>query len=336
VTLRIATAGLQTTVQDLGRVGHQREAVPVGGAMDRLALRVANLLVGNAECAAALEAALIGPALVFERDALIALAGGDLEATIDHARIPVWHPIWVPRGATLRFGHARVGCRAYIAVAGGLDVPLVFGSRSTYLRGKFGGYNGRPLQAGDLVATRPMSPQAEQIARTLNPSNRDVVVARWSIGATLRPPYSDDAHVRLIAGAHIDALTPAARELLLGGTFRVSPSSDRMGYRLDGKTLELQRPMELLSEGVGFGTVQLPPGGAPIILMSDAQTTGGYPRVGEVASVDLPLVAQLKPGDRIRFRLASVDDAQAEYLAQERDLAQARVGIELRSIRGFS
>jgi antagonist of KipI len=321
-------------VQDLGRVGYQRDGIPVGGAMDRQALRVGNLLVGNAEYAAAIEVSLIGPMVVFEQDALIALTGADLEATVDQAAVPTWHPVWVPRGATLRFGRPRIGCRCYIAVAGGVDVPPVFGSRSTYLRAKFGGYEGRSLKAGDIVAIGPPSEQGERIAGPLRSADRRAVVAKWSVGATLRPPYSDDAYVRLTAGAHIDALTAEARDALLGATFRVSSSSDRMGYRLDGNELALREPMELLSDAVTFGTVQLPPRGAPIVLMADAQTTGGYPRLGEVASVDLPLVAQLKPGDRIRFRLVSIDGAQALYLAQELDLAQARLGIALRQSRG--
>jgi antagonist of KipI len=330
MTVRVVTAGLQTTVQDLGRVGHQHEGVPAGGAMDRQALRVGNLLVGNAECAAALEIPLIGPGLTFERDALIALTGGDLEATVDHTAVAGWRPIWVQRGSTLRFGRVKAGCRAYLAIAGGLDVPCVFGSRSTYLRGAFGGVAGRALKAGDVLATGSASPIAERIAGPLHSEKRGPSVARWSIGSTLRPPYSDDAQVRLIAGTHMELLAPSSRDTLLGGTFRVSSSSDRMGYRLEGKTLALRDPLELLSEGVGFGTVQLPPGGAPIVLMSDAQTTGGYPRLGEVASVDLPLIAQLKPGDRLRFRLVSLETAQAEYIALEQEIAQARAGIALR------
>lgn len=333
MTLRVVTPGLQTTVQDLGRLGHQRDAVPVGGAMDRQALRVANILVGNPDGAAALEVSLIGPALLFEREQLVALAGGDIEATIDHEPVPIWHPIWVRRGATLRFGRVRTGCRAYIGIAGGIDVPAVFGSRSTYLRGGFGGVLGRALLAGDVLPVGVPPAAAESIAAPLRSREERIVVARWSIGSTLRPAYSDDAYVRVIAGAHAHLLTPAARETFLGGTFRVSSSSDRMGYRLEGKALALRQPVELLSEGVGFGTVQLPPGGAPIVLMADAQTTGGYPRLGEVASVDLPLMAQLKPGDRVRFRLVSLEYAQAEYLAQEQDRTQARLGIALRHSR---
>lgn len=334
MTLRVATAGLQTTIQDLGRVGHQHEGVPVGGAMDRHALRIANLLVGNEEGTAGLEISLIGPALVFERDALIAIAGADLEATVDHAPVANWHPAWIPRGATLRFGRVRSGCRAYLAVAGGFDVPRVFGSRSTYLRAAFGGLCGRALKTGDTLSLGAPTAIGERIASTLQSDVRAMTVARWSIGSTLRPAYSDDARVRLIPGEHLSLITDEARDTLLDATFRVSSSSDRMGYRLDGKSIALREPVELLSEGVTFGTVQLPPGGAPIVLMSDAQTTGGYPRLGEVASVDLPLIAQLKPGDRLRFRLVSVDDAQAESLALEREIAQASMAIAFRHSRG--
>lgn len=331
MTLRIVTGGLQTTIQDLGRVGYQSSGVPVGGAMDRLALRIGNMLVGNDDGAAALEASLIGPAIAFEQPALIALTGADLDASINGTPVPAWHPIFVPRGATLRFGQPRLGCHAYVTIAGGIDVPLAFGSRSTYLRAHFGGYEGRALRSGDTLQLGAWSSRSERIAHPLRESEAAPVVARWSIGGSLRPQYGDDPTARLVAGAHIDALTDDARERFFGATFRVSSRSDRMGYRLEGVELVLRAPVELLSEGVAIGTVQLPPGGTPIVLMADRQTTGGYPRIGEVISVDLPLIAQLKPGDRLRFHLISLDEAQRLYLDREQELAQARFGISLRS-----
>jgi antagonist of KipI len=328
MSIRVLTGGLQTTVQDLGRTGHQRQGVPVGGAMDRAALRAANVLVGNDDGAAALEASLIGPALAFDHDTLIALTGADMEGAVDERSVPPWRPVWLRAGATLRFGRPRIGCRAYVAVAGGIQVPCVFGSRSTYLRAKFGGFQGRALKPGDVLETGPPSTQSCAIAAGLRSSGSSPAVARWAIGTSVRSRYSDDAIARLIPGAHTNLLTASARDALAGGaTFRVSSSSDRMGYRLEGPPLALRQPVELLSEGVTFGTVQLPPGGAPIVLMADAQTTGGYPRIAEVASVDLPLIAQLKPGDRVRFRFMSLEDAQALYLAREADLAQARAAI---------
>jgi antagonist of KipI len=302
--------------------------------MDQTALRVANLLVGNDDNAAAIEATLIGPALTFEREALIALAGGDLEATVDGRPMPMWRTTWLPAGATLRFGRPVVGCRTYLAIAGGIDVPHVFASRSTYLRAKFGGYAGRALKPGDVLQLESPSPLGQRMSRTLGQGGTAPSVARWTVATSIRPSYSDDATVRLIGGAHLALLTATSRDALAGSTFRVSSSSDRMGYRLEGASLSLEKPIELLSEGTTSGTVQLPPGGAPIVLMADAQTTGGYPRVGEVASVDLPLVAQLKPGDRLRFRLVSLEHAQALYLARETDIAQARAMIAHQFARG--
>jgi antagonist of KipI len=335
VTLRIAGAGLQTTVQDLGRPDHQRDGVPGGGAMDRSALRVGNALVGNDDGAAALEATLIGPAIAFDDPTLIAITGGNLDPTIDGEPAPMWRAMCVPRGATLRFGRPKVGCRAYVAIAGGVDVPLIFGSRSTYLRAQFGGHEGRALRVSDVLRTREPAPIAEQIAALVRAGHDEgaVAVASWSAGHTLRMRYSSEPVVRLIAGAHAELLAAPSRTKLFSASFNVSSSSDRMGYRLEGVELPLRNPVELLSEGVAFGTMQLPPDGMPIILMADRQTTGGYPRIGEVASVDLPLIAQLKPGDRLRFRPVSVDEAQQAYLLHEQDLAQARLAIALRHSR---
>lgn len=336
VTLRIAGAGLQTTVQDLGRRNHQREGVPGGGAMDRSALRVGNALVGNDDGAAGIEATFLGPAITFDEPALIALTGGNLEPTLDGESIPMWRPVLAPGGSTLRFGRPKLGCRAYVAVAGGIDVPLIFGSRSTYLRGQFGGHEGRALRAGDVLDIGDPQPVARCISAAIRTDGDRVAVASWSAGHTLRVRYSAEPVVRLIPGTHAEFLATPSRTRLFSASFTVSSSSDRMGYRLEGVELPLRNPLELLSEGVAFGTVQLPPDGMPIVLMADRQTTGGYPRIGEVASVDLPLVAQLKPGDRLRFRPISVEEAQQLYLSYEHDLAQARVAIGLRHTRGTS
>lgn len=334
MTIKVITGGMQTTVQDLGRVGHQAQGVPVGGAMDRVALRIANLLVGNEDNCAALEATIMGPALRFDTDTLVALAGADLEATIEGVSVPLWHPVWAERGTTLRFGHAVEGCRTYIAVGGGIDVPLTFGSRSTYLRAKFGGHEGRALKSGDVLHAGPPSTVSTRIAASLAGGGRRFVVGRWSASPSLRPGYGRDVVVRVTAGTHHDALSDAGRETFATATFRVSSSSDRMGYRLEGTEVALSEPLELLSEGTTFGTVQLPPGGAPIVLMADAQTTGGYPRVAEVITVDLPIVAQLKPGDRLRFRIVSLEEAQAEYLDREGDMQQATAAVAHRFSRG--
>jgi antagonist of KipI len=334
VSARVVSGGLQTTVQDLGRPRTQRHAVPVGGAMDAIALRLANLLVGNDENAAALEATLLGPALKFESPALIAICGADLSATIDSVPIGRWRAALVPVGATLRFARPEAGCRAYVAFAGGIDVPAVFDSRATYMRGAFGGIDGRALRDGDEVRFGRPSALSQRIAASLRDDSAKVSVAHWYAGVNLRPLYATEPIVRLVPGAHTEALDAESRTALFGDRFRVSASSDRMGYRIEGPQLRLRERVEMLSEGVTFGTVQLPPGGAPIILMADGQTTGGYPRIGEVASVDLPLVAQLKPGDRIQFAPISLDDAQRLYLEREQELAQFKIGLEFRFSRG--
>jgi antagonist of KipI len=334
VSARVVSGGLQTTVQDLGRPRTQRHAVPVGGAMDTMALRIANLLVGNNENAAALEATLIGPAIEFGAPTLIAIGGADLTATIDSAPIGRWRAVLAPAGATLRFGRPENGCRAYVAFAGGVDVPEVFGSRATYLRGAFGGMEGRALRDGDEIRFGETTVLSRRIAASLHDETAGLSLARWYAGVTLRPPYSAEPIVRLVPGAHTEALDAESRTALFGDRFRVSASSDRMGYRLEGPQLRLRERVEMLSEGVTFGTVQLPPGGAPIALMADGQTTGGYPRIGEVASVDLPLVAQLKPGDHVQFAPVSLDEAQRLYLERENELAQMKVGLAFRFSKG--
>ena len=337
MTIRVLTGGLQTTVQDLGRPSHQHQGIPGGGAMDRMAARVGNLLVGNDVSAATLETTLIGPSLLFTEETLIAITGADLEAAVGTTAIPLWHPALLPAGTTLHFGRALRGCRAYVAVAGGIDVPAVFGSRSTYLRAEFGGFEGRALHAGDQLAIGQSSALSHQIAASMRAGARGhTTVARWSAGVSIRTRLSDDAVVRLIRGAHTDLLSEASLAVLVGSRFRVSASSDRMGYRLDGETLTLRAPTELLSEGVAFGTVQLPPGGSPIVLMADRQTTGGYPRIGEVASVDLGLVAQLKPGDQLRFRFVALEEAQQLYLVWEHDFKQAGLAIPFHLSRSAS
>jgi antagonist of KipI len=298
--------------------------------MDRTALRLGNILVGNDIGDAALEASLIGPALTFDKPTAFSLAGADLDATIDGVPIPVWHTVSAPAGASLRFGRPRIGCRTYIAIAGGIDVPPVFGSRSTYIRANFGGYEGRALRPGDTLRTRTPSARAARIATLLGGAADRVVISRWSIATSLRPRYSEEATVCVVPGAHTDLLTADALAQLTSCAFRISSSSDRMGYRLEGGQLVPRERIEMKSEGVAFGTIQLPPDGAPIILTADCQTTGGYPRIGEVATVDLPLIAQLKPGDRLRFRFTPLADAQQRYLDQERDISQARLGLDLR------
>lgn len=332
MSCRILHPGVLTTVQDRGRIGHQREGIPVSGAMDELSLRVANLLVGNDENAAALEMTLVGPTLRFDEQTLVALTGADLGAAVDGVRVPSWRPVSIAAGAILTTEAAARGCRGYLAVAGGIDVVPVLGSRATYVRAAFGGIDGRPLRRGDVVHFGAVSELSRRIATAIveRAAPAKVAAGSWSAGPSLIPFFRSGPAIRLIDDEHTALLAGESLERLVGAEFRVGPQSDRMGYRLEGPELKLAAPMDLLSEAVAFGTVQLPPGGTPIVLMADRQTTGGYPRIGQVASVDLPFVAQLKPGDRLRFRRIPLEEAQQLYLAREADLAQASIAIALR------
>jgi len=301
MTIKVIRPGLFSTFQDTGRVGFQHWGVPVNGAMDQDAHALANLLVGNPTTAATLEITLQGPVLCFQAQALIALAGADLGARLDGVALQPGHAVRIKPGAMLRFETREYGARAYLAVAGGYLLTPVMNSASTYSRGGFGGLSGRALQAGDVI------PICSSFA---NPVRLNIP-AGWRLGAPTRP-----ASIRVLPGREWADFTETARHDFLHEPYQLTAASDRMGYRLDGAALDLTQPRQLLSESVAFGTVQVPAGGQPIVLMADRQTTGGYPRIAQVASVDLPKLAQLLPGDEIRFSLIDLPTAQALFVAR--------------------
>lgn len=309
--IEVLHPGLQTQLQDSGRWGWQADGVPVGGAMDGWSHRMANLLVGNAGDEATLEILLQGPRLRFGRDCCIALVGAELPLTLDGQPVPAGQRLLVPAGATLACGRARAGLRAYLAVQGGFDVPPVLGSRSTYVRGGFGGWQGRALQAGDRL---PLGPAGA----TLPP-----ITARLDTTPTLPDPAQIET-VLAVPGEHWEAFPADVRSAFMATAWRIGPQSDRMGYRLQGPALGAPALGELLSEGVAFGTVQVPPDGQPIVLMAERQSTGGYPKIAHVAAVDRPLLAQMAPGQRLRFEIIDTDRAQALLEDRERTLAQLR------------
>jgi antagonist of KipI len=300
--VNIVRAGMQTTVQDLGRRGHLSEGVPFGGAVDSFAHRVANLLVGNAEDAPTLEVTLTGPELEFREPAWIAVCGARFEG------VAPWRPLRVGAGETIRFGKRLQGCRAYLSIAGGFDVETVMGGRGTFLAAGIGGFNGRSLRDGDVIRSIP---------------SRRELTGQWSLDERMFPRYSREPVVRVMPGAHAQEFG----ETLYSARFGVTARSNRMGIRLDGPKLERPSFADLVSTAVAPGTIQVPPDGNPIILMADAQTLGGYPRIAHVASVDLPLLAQLAPGDRVDFARTSVAESHALSHAWERGLALLRQGL---------
>jgi antagonist of KipI len=328
MSVEIIRAGALTTVQDLGRYGMQRFGVPVGGAMDAYSLRIANALVGNAHDAAALEMTLTGPVLQFGGDTLVALAGGDLGAMIGDKPMPLHRPVWVAGGRRIAFGPRASGARAYLAFAGGIDVPPVLGSRCTYLRAGLGGFDGRALRAGDSLDLLASGERYLSQLRDSATFARDGFAApNWSAMVDAHRMMVSPQRIRFVAGRHWPELTPDARSAFETQNFRVGAASDRMGYRLAGVALEGVGRGDIASEAVTFGTIQLPPDGQPIVLMADRQTIGGYPRLGEVASADLPWLAQLQPGDALRFERVTLTEAQRLVHAQEIALAQMHDSI---------
>jgi antagonist of KipI len=310
--------GLLTTIQDRGRAGFQHLGLSPGGAMDPDAARMANLLVGNDPSAALLEITLMGPRLIFRKGVWIALTGADLSATLSDASLPLWRPVWAPAGTCIGFGRPRRGCRAYLAVDGGIDVPQVLGSRSTDARAAWGGLTGRSLQVGDRL---PLG-----TAHLLPPQHQDQSI--WPCWWVTSIDHA--IHLRFIPGTDWAALAEHERQELAGNRYRISNQCDRMGLRLSGPALSLPGSLERLSAGVTFGTIQLPPDGQPIVLGPDRQTTGGYPVLGTVARIDWPCLGQLRPGDAVGFTPITVDAAHALLRDRERDIARLATGLSLR------
>jgi len=301
--IRVIRAGLQTTVQDLGRWGYQSAGVPVAGPMDPFSHRLANLLVGNPIGAALLEITLIGPDLEFGEPATIAVCGAEFDLAAGGVAVPTGRSFHITAGTRLQFGRRRAGARAYLAIAGGVQTPPVLGSRATHLVSAMGGLQGRALVAGDLV---PILSGAS--GRAL----------RRAPGLTL--PGGGRARLRLLPGAQAEWFEPSMLKTLASVSFRVSLRSNRMGYRLEGPPLARSRDEELISAPLAFGAVQVPAAGEPILLMADRQTAGGYPQIAAVIAADLPVAGQLAPGDFIEFAFCSRHEAAAALIARERPL----------------
>ncbi|WP_310832821.1 biotin-dependent carboxyltransferase family protein [Paenibacillus pedocola] len=330
MSLLIMKPGLLTTVQDLGRYGYQQYGVIAGGAMDSYALRMANLLVGNDEREAGLEMTVTGPEITFAEPSLISICGGGLSPMLGEYPLPLWRTVYAPKGARLHFGRLSDGCRAYLAVAGGIAVPVQLNSRSTYLRAGIGGHQGRTLRSGDVLPigtpTLRGNLWTEMLTREQGPES--LSVSRWFPAYSLIPSYPETPVLRVIAGEEFLAFSEESRERFLSELFTILPQSDRMGYRLSGSSLSLVREQSLISSAVTFGTVQVPAGGNPIILMADRQTTGGYPKLAQVITADLPLLAQAKIGSAVRFRLITLQEAQKQLLQQELELRRLRLVLE--------
>ncbi|MBI2461849.1 MAG: biotin-dependent carboxyltransferase [Candidatus Rokubacteria bacterium] len=300
--LFVVEPGPQTTVQDLGRPGYLRYGIPPSGPMDREAFCLANRLVGNPESAAGLECTVQGPRLEIRQESVVAVTGAEMPFRINGQPAPLWQAVLVRPGDLLQLGMVKTGCRAYLAAAGGIDVPPALGSRATYLRGRLGGVEGRALQKGDLL---PVGVPPERL---------DAVEGR-RVRPDLVPSYPQEVECRVILGPQDDRFTPEGIEAFLAGPYQVTPQVDRMGYRLKGPGITYRHGHDIVSDGIPLGGVQVP-GGQPIVLLVDRQSTGGYTKIATVITPDIARIGQTKPGHGIRFRRVSLAKAHALLRAE--------------------
>jgi antagonist of KipI len=310
----VIKSGLSSTLQDAGRPGHATLGVGRSGAIDQPAWQLGNALVGNDDGEASIECTLLGPTLEFTKTTVIALTGASIEAHVAGRPIPMWTRCQLPAGSVLQLGGMARGCRSYLAVGGGFDVASVLGSRSSDLHARLGYAGGRMLRAGDTLPIG-MNALAGKVSDSEN-----IVIETWGIDPQ---PWFDFAQqpLRLLPGSHTAQLDDPSKQLLHGGNFTLSKDSNRTASRLDGHTLKLHQPLELISEATLPGTLQLPPSGQPIALLAEAPVTGGYPRIGQIAAVDLPRLAQRRPGDTVCFRETSLEQASAQLTEQQQRMA---------------
>ncbi|MDD4321430.1 MAG: biotin-dependent carboxyltransferase family protein [Acidaminococcaceae bacterium] len=328
MNILVKKSGLMSTLQDLGRIGYQKYGVLVNGAMDSFSSRLANILVGNKQAEAALEMTMLGSTMQLPAGIIFALTGADLGATIDGQPVPSFRPVCVTRDCLLMCGFAKQGCRGYFAVAGGFDVPIIMGSKSTYLRAKIGGFDGRALAAGDVLKVGTPAPTmqlfVQQIMRKYG-ANAAFATVPWYAPGTF---IFDDNVIRITRGQQYAWFTEESINNFLNEPYSIALQSDRMGYRLEGEALQYKEKRELVSEPVTFGSIQVPADGNPIILLADRQTAGGYPKIAQVVCADLPRLAQRKPKTSLHFQQVSLAEAERLYLQQEKFINKLAVVIQ--------
>lgn len=323
--INILNQGLLTLIQDTGRYGYQQFGVPVSGVMDSFAHRIGNILVDNDETEAVLEVTMMGPQIVFQSDEVIAITGGDLSPMINGTAAQMWKSIHVKEGDRLSFGGMKKGCRSYIAFAGGIDVPEIMGSKSTYMKAKIGGFEGRPLKTGDVLNIGVPKKDYYQV--------KDRVVPSKYI-----PQYDNTSEVRVVLGPQDECFTQKGIETFLGSEYTVTNECDRMGFRLDGNEIEHVDGGDIISDGIAFGAIQIPGHGKPIIMMADRQTTGGYTKIANVISIDLFKIAQSKPGDKIIFKIVTIEEAHRllrEYETRIANIKEECKKLNILSTREF-
>jgi len=316
VAIEILKTGLLTTVQDLGRFGFRKAGIISSGAMDSLALRLGNLLIGNDENEAGLECTLIGPEIKFHNETTISIVGGNLSPKLNGREAKMWSPLQIKAGDVLQFGRAVYGCRTYICFSAGFAIEDVLGSKSTYLKAAFGGWKGRRFHKNDHI------PLKKPIYTPLANQN-------WLLGQSIYPRLNQN-RIRVIKGPEFEWFAPQSLEKIETSCFSVGADSDRMGYRINSYRLERKNPKELLSSAVTFGTVQVSNDGHLIILMADHQTTGGYPRIFQVATVDFSILAQAQSGMEFSFEIITHDLARKLLIEREQEIKKLKQALQLK------
>lgn len=313
MSLKIIQPGALTSVQDLGRIGYMDQGLPCCGAADTYSMQAANLLAGNDPGAAVLEMTMLGAKICFQEAARIVLTGADMSPRIGNSKVPMYQAYPVKAGDVLEMGFAAVGCRCYLAVSGGLLLPSVLGSCATDLKCGIGGHEGRALKAGDVI---PFGRMAGKIPE------------RADAGAKAAAPpwlfYHEDGTpvLRVVPGPQQEYFTEKGRKTLISSVYKLANDSNRMACRLEGEAVEFVDRGDIISDGIVTGSIQVSSNGMPIVMLADHQTTGGYAKIGTVASVDIPVLAQKKPGEKVRFAYVSVEEAQRLYIQQRRYLRE--------------
>lgn len=296
MSLFFLQGGMLTTVQDMGRLNYRQYGISVSGVMDSRSASLANTLVGNPINEAVLEITIMGPTILFNKSVNIAITGGNISVKCNDKIVPLYEEFLVNAGETVVFGDLISGCRVYMAIGGGMDIPNLMGSYSTYLKGEIGGFKGRALKKGDTIELR---------THFISNSKRKIRQDDFS---------STHKKLRVILGPQKDAFTKEGIQTFEQNVYKISPQCDRMGYRLEGEKVQHLNDANIISDGITFGSIQVSGDGMPIVMMSDCQTTGGYAKIATVISVDLPILAQGKPGDTVSFEVVSIEEAQILYL----------------------
>ena len=310
--IKIIKAGLLTTIQDMGRFGYQETGMSVSGVMDTRSTSLANILAGNDEGEGVLEVTVMGPTIEFTADNIIAVTGGDLGATLDGAPLPLYQAVLVKAGQTLGFAFPKSGARAYVAFAGGLDVPAVMGSKSTNLKSRIGGFEGRKLEAGDVIGfAAPKTALPNMEARKLPAQDFS----------------AKSLEIRVVLGPQDDCFPQSSIDTFFNSEYTISNEYDRMGCRMQGPVIKHKVGGDIITDGISFGAVQVPSHGNPIVMMADHQTTGGYTKIGNVISVDLPILAQCMPGHKIHFKWISIEAAQYWYCREKKEFSELKAAL---------